>query len=191
MVTAILAFIEVIILVVMHFKNGNKEAAKVEEKTNDVTGEAEKDTFRVADKNVPTIVPENKPAAVAAKKNSINKRKISVENIQTLTSRPKKDSTVLSVATAERTVEVKEVSDEKMLEILTEIRQEKTESGIAVKCVSIQIVNRINADNGHKIAKFLRENGYVISGREVVKGTQNGIKLTSVGPCLKLSIGAL
>jgi hypothetical protein len=188
LVTAILAFIEVVILVVIHFKNGSKETSKAGDKTDEITNQVAKDTFSVSNKKLGKVVAESKPSQTGAKKDNIDKRKMNAENIQSAAKGSDSDSSDLSFGTTKK---VEEVSEEKMVEILNEIRHEKTDDSNVARCVTIKIVNRSNARNGNKIARFLMKNGLIISGREVVKGTQNGIKIISTGPCVQLSIGAL
>jgi hypothetical protein len=68
---------------------------------------------------------------------------------------------------------------------------ERLKANNTAKCISIQIVNSTNAENGSMIATYLRKNGYIISGREVVQGSQKGIHINAEGPCLTLAIGSL
>lgn len=203
LVTALLAIIEVIVLVVLHNNKAKKAAAKISQKTRQMPGqtigEVKKDTtvpIRVAPKKVivtttgkdttaktvePAIAKKDTPVIVEAVNEKVNIVKQKILNDSGISSGTKPAE--IKIASV--------VSDEKMVEILDDVTAYKNEANIAANCISIQIIDNSNAENGNKIANYLRKNGYVISGREVVKGRQQGIKIVSNGPCIKLAIGKL
>jgi hypothetical protein len=115
-----------------------------------------------------------------------------------VTTRPKvadtrkaKDTTLMRKPGLATAAKPNTLSDEKMAEILNEVKLAQQNSNTTTKCVSVKIVNSSNAENGFKIANYLRKNGYIISGREVIGGSQKGIQITTAGPCLKLTIGTM
>jgi predicted RecB family endonuclease len=189
LVIAVLVLVGVVILVVIHFKDWSKETVKTEEKRVD-TG-ALKETPTVAGDNFEKSPERIKQAEPVAKKKSGTTKRTTQEITIPAIQKSVEDLSDAGVTPTKKVKEVKEVSNEKMLEILNELKMEKAYAPNSAKCVSIRIVSSSNAENGYKIAKFLRANGYVISGREVVKGNQDGIKITTVGPCIKLAIGTL
>jgi hypothetical protein len=202
LITAILAFIEVIILLVIHYrKPGDAAVSQKEEpqQTPPETKETPKPLARAAHvKDDPKPAQNNtlqrvKPATVA--ESPVKKVLKDTARLPAIKDKlvPKiaankvvKDSAVaIDKSTAQP------VTDDEMFNILNQIRLEKVQSNTSSNCVQVRIVNSSNAGNGSKIANYLRKNGYVISGREVVQGNQKGIEVKGGGPCIKLTIGTL
>lgn len=198
-ITAILAFIEIIILVVIHFKNTNRVVVNIEEKPKEIPKEIPKqipaealiDTGKVVAVDLPKAIAENNHPDSTAEKDTVEIRKPVAIQPVTAKKNVLKDTAVIHEAKPKEIETVTQVSEEKMVQILNELRMEKMQANNPAKCVTIQIVNNSNAENGYKIANYLRQNGYVISGREVVRGTQKGIQIDAAGPCIKLAIGSL
>lgn len=200
LITALLAFIEVIVLVVIHYKNSNKATAKKPEQAKEMPTAAASDTPKAAPVVQPKGIAENKPKDTITKKDT-------VQIITPAAEKPVTEKPVVAKAPAERKIlrdttalppakpkeikVAKKVSSEQMFEILNEVRMEKLKVNNTAKCISIQIVNSANEENGSMIANYLRKNGYIISGREVIQGSQKGIEVNAEGPCVKLTIGTL
>jgi hypothetical protein len=203
LVTALLAIIEVVILVVLHNNKAKKATAKISEKPKQrspqTIAEVKKDTttnipatpLQVIVTTPPKDTIAKNVAPLIAKKDTPQIIKPVVEKLKIAKRKPLKDSAILPVAKPAEIKKASAVSDEQMAEILNDVRTQKNESNKPVNCISIQIIDDSNAENGNKIAGYLRKNGYIISGREVVKGTQKGVKMMSNGPCMKLAIGTL
>ncbi|MDB5249864.1 MAG: hypothetical protein JWQ40_4258 [Segetibacter sp.] len=86
---------------------------------------------------------------------------------------------------------LKQLSQQKMAEILNKIQSEKNKNKNASNCIQIQKTNTSNVENAFAIAKFLNSNGFIISGRLTVPGSQEGFHIEAVGSCIKLTIGSL
>jgi hypothetical protein len=186
-ITAILAFVEVVILVVLHFKKTDKPVVKTQEKPKEIARQPAKDTSKVVVSHLPEPIPVKE---LVAQKDTTEIIKPLAKKTQPVVQKLK-DSAVVKVTKPKESKSVKPVSEERMFEILNEVRMVKMQANNPAKCVSIRIVSSTNAENGSRIANYLRKNGYVISGREVVAGTQKGIQVDASGPCIKLAIGAL
>lgn len=195
LITAFLALVEVIILVVLHFKNAaEKPVVKVEEKQKQAQSST---SGKTAEKNAAGLrdVTGSKtvPAAQAdppLKKDNVQIVKPEAAKTQQLVQKGPEDTVTKPIAKPKE-VKQHKVSDDKMFEILNQVKLEKLQANNTAKCVTIQIINSTNAENGFRIANYLRKNGYVISGREVVSGTQRGIQIDASGPCVKLAVGDL
>lgn len=199
LITAVLAIIEIIILVVIHFTKANKAVVKTEEKPKEMPREMPKEEAKVAATDTPKmavvkppeVIAKNKQKDSVPKKDTIQIIRPAVEKRKPKAVKPVKDT---AAAEAESLSEIKvarKVSSDDMFRILNDIRMEKLQANNPAKCISIQIINSSNAENGSTIANYLRKNGYVISGREVISGNQDGVRINAEGPCIKLSIGNL
>ena len=196
---AIVAFIVVIVLAVIHYRKIGKAVVKTDAPTKQLVGEMKKkDSGFIVSGN------QKEPEQIGIKEKGKAQQKDTV--IEKVTAEIKNSApeqtelTAKQVAidtTSKKPLKPKEielaksVSEDKMFEILNQLKLKKLESDNVAKCVSIRIVNTSNAENGNMIAKFLRKNGYIISGREIVQGSQNGITIDAEGTCLRLVIGNL
>ncbi|MCW3109438.1 MAG: hypothetical protein JWQ09_3944 [Segetibacter sp.] len=198
LITALLAFIEIIILVVIHFKNANKAVVKTQVKPKEMPKVAVSDTPKVAAVIPSEVMSKNEQKDTVAKKDTTEiikppaeVIKPPVEKAPPKPKKPVKDTSVIPATMPKEVKIAKNVSSEEMFQILNDIRLEKSQANNPAKCISIQIIDNSNAENGFRIANYLRKNGYVISGREVIQGSQKGIQINATGPCIKLTVGDL
>ncbi len=198
-VIAIVAFVAIIMLVVHHFNNAPKSRMIAVQKGKEApAGEPDakvkeviKDTVEpVAEDGSKTQI-KTTPEQIAANDTGKTIKTVVQKNKPIVKAKRLEDTLSIQSLTFEETEKAERVSDEQMAQILNDINTEKAQLSTASKCVTVRIVNSRNADNGFKIANYLRRNGFVISGREVVKGTQKGIQIDAAGPCIKLVIGNL
>jgi hypothetical protein len=183
---AILALIGIVILAVLHFNNAPKPVVNTGEKSTEVPGENTKEKIAEVVKNTAKPVSTKEPKIVTQSKQSPVARKT-----KPVLSERSKDTTDVNETEPAEIETVEKVSDEQMSRILDDVRAEKTIANHAARCVAIRIVNRRNAENGFKIANYLRKNGFVISGREIIKGNEKGIHIEAAAPCIRLTVGNL
>ena len=208
-ITLLLALIEVVVLVVLHFKNDIKSIANIKKGKIEVRKIKEpvlaktqkkiieqiavpiKDTQKIAlSQPLPSsTVADNKPKDTIPKKTPPVVAKLLVEPTKPLIIKAAKDTLVKTAA--KETLISEPVSSEKMVQILNDVRGETQQVNNFTKCISIQIVDNSNVENASVIANYLRRNGYIISGREIVPGSRKGIQINAEGPCIKLTIGTL
>lgn len=85
----------------------------------------------------------------------------------------------------------RQLSGEEMTQLLMDINAAKAKLNNQTKCIQIRKTQTSNIDNGFEIATFLKQKGYVISGREVVNASIKGILIDAGASCIKLTIGNL
>ena len=204
-ITAILAFIEIIILVVIHYKDTGNALVKTKDKpaefelTKQQDIQQKKTTIGQGVKSntssvvlQPTkVLPENRSLASTTKKDTNYLKQNVAEQMITGSEKHLQDTAILPGSHRREIETVKKISDSEMFQILNDVRIEKMQANNWTKCVTIKIVNNSNAKNGSKIANYLRKNGYSISGREVINGTLRGIQINATGACIQLTIGTL
>lgn len=78
-----------------------------------------------------------------------------------------------------------------MVKILNNIRAEKQKVGSNSNCIQILKTNKSNITNAFALADFLKSYGFVISGREKIVSSSNGIKIIARGNCIKVMLGRL
>jgi hypothetical protein len=78
-----------------------------------------------------------------------------------------------------------------MTQLLGDINAKKLKANNPTKCIQIRKTKASNIDNGFEIATFLKQHGFVISGREVVSTNTKGILIDATASCIKLTIGSL
>ncbi len=192
LVTFVLAVIEVMILFVIHKRNTPETALN---KPNENTGQLpteKKDTFKGLAKNmVQSTLPQVIKKDIVVKKDTTAATKPVSKTSSSVNQELQAVNAVSDENKRKDAKVVKPVDSNKMFQILNEVRLEKLQANNPTKCISIQIINNSNAENGFMIANYLRNNGYVISGREVVAGSQKGIQVDATGTCIKLSVGDL
>lgn len=85
----------------------------------------------------------------------------------------------------------KQLSNEKMVQILNDIKAEKERLGSKSNCVQIIKTETSNVQNAFMLATFLRSYGYIISGREKISDNSNGIIIDAKNNCITVTIGTL
>jgi|GEM_PF-5521888 len=81
------------------------------------------------------------------------------------------------------------LSEVEMKEMLNSIDVEKTKNNNIANCIKIRKTTSSNIENWQMVPTFLREKGFIISGREVVNKDIEGIRIEVGGECLILTIG--
>lgn len=190
LITAILACIEVIILVVIHFRNKNKPVANTRKNVQEVA-KVVRDSLKPTVVNESKVIAENKQKPADTMKKTNEPIKPVAEKPEIPVQKDVEDTPDIQAIKPKEVKVVRTVSNEKMFQILNEVRLKKMVANNPSKCVSIQIINSDNAENGSRIATYFRNNGYVISGREVISGSQKGIQIDATGSCISLAIGSL
>lgn len=74
-------------------------------------------------------------------------------------------------------------------QVLNQLNAHKEALGGNTRCVKIRQTSSSNVNNGFKIAEYLKQNGYFISGRETVSGKVKGALVSNNGGCLVVTIG--
>lgn len=86
-------------------------------------------------------------------------------------------------------VEKAEWTDATRQQVLSQLNARRDALGGKTKCVKIRQTATSNVSNGFKIAEYLKQNGYFISGRETVSRKVKGAEVSTAGECLVVTIG--
>lgn len=76
-----------------------------------------------------------------------------------------------------------------MRNILSQIKASQAKANSQSHCVQIQKSAGSNVTNAFKLAEYLQQNGFIISGRETVSAKVEGIKIDVSGACVKVTVG--
>lgn len=85
----------------------------------------------------------------------------------------------------------KELTNGEMVQVLNNIKAEKQRLGSNSNCVQIIKTETSNVQNAFMLANFLKDYGYVISGREKIPTNSNGINIDVQNNCIMITIGTL
>ena len=85
----------------------------------------------------------------------------------------------------------KQLTNLEMIEILHQIKAEKQKLGSNSNCVQLIKSETSNISNVFMLANFLKGYGFVISGREKISATINGININMAEQCITISVGTL
>lgn len=94
-------------------------------------------------------------------------------------------------AEAVKAIAQRELTHQEMVQLLNDINAKRASLNNQTKCIQIRKTQASNIDNGFEIATFLKQNGFIISGREVVSSNNTGISIDASESCIKLTIGTL
>lgn len=86
---------------------------------------------------------------------------------------------------------LRQISLQEMEEVFNDIRLKKIKANNTTNCIHLQMANNSNVENMVEITNYLRNNGYVIAGREVIAGEHKGIQIDATGTCIYLVIGKI
>lgn len=84
-----------------------------------------------------------------------------------------------------------ELTNLRMAEILADINTAKQKVGSGSNCVQILKSTKSNITNAFALAEYLRNSGYVISGREKIDNKISGIRIDATFKCIKVIVGTL
>jgi hypothetical protein len=191
LVVGILAVLEVAFIYFFTYrKKDSKAVAEVTQTTPENATPAP-----ISVKEAPKVKVEQKPKAEARKEFT------AVDTVKT--ANPIAEATTGSYTSLVEPAEIitepkpvvknirKKLSQQKMMEILNQIKLEKTNLNSLSNCVQIRKTNTSNVENAFEIAKFLNTKGYTISGRLTVPQNQKGIHVVVSGSCITLTIGTI
>jgi len=85
--------------------------------------------------------------------------------------------------------QAKELHNDEMQSILNSLNEEGLKRNSLYKCVKLLKTKTSNISNWDELSVFLRQNGFIIAGREVVNKEVNGIEMDVTGECLLLTVG--
>jgi len=85
----------------------------------------------------------------------------------------------------------KQLTHNQMIEVLHKIRAEKQKSGSNSNCVQLVKSTSSNISNVFGLADFLKGYGFVISGREKIPESSNGINVNVMSDCISVTVGTL
>jgi hypothetical protein len=102
-----------------------------------------------------------------------------------------RDTTKKAVAIKVAKKQNKLLSEQRMQQILNDVKLEKTKANSFSNCIQIRKTNSSNVTNAFKVADFLRTKGYSISGRMTVNSNQKGITVNPEGSCITITIGSI
>jgi hypothetical protein len=131
-----------------------------------------------------------KQAVVEVKKppvKIIEQKKIDTAKLKLVKVEPKP---VKTEATPELKVE-KELTGEKMMEIMNDLNAERIKLNKTSRCVKIRKTATSNVSNAFKIVDYLKAKGFIISGREESSKKQHGITIDGSGDCFVVTIGSM
>lgn len=139
--------------------------------------------------NVPDKISKPEPVAPAKK----------IKNIKSVSATkklPKKKGLALLSAPDQYSLHngkaiQKQLNTGDMMRILNDIRSEKEQLGNNSNCVQIIKTKNSNIRSAFMLARFLRNYGFVISGREKADGNGTGIKINARGNCIKIVLATL
>jgi len=197
-ITGALALIEVIIIVFITPSNHaearhtqknvvkpKQEAAQVQKPADTPKAAAAPVAKRVVEFIAPTPTVKPTPTEkLTAKKVDSTPLKHPIKSTKTDTT--PKAPPVKTDKTPERLL-----SQQSMVQLLNNIKLEKTKANNSSNCVQIRKTSSSNVSNAFEVADFLKKHGYIISGRMTTGSTQKGIAINAVGSCLTVTIGSM
>ncbi|MCW3105752.1 MAG: heat shock protein DnaJ domain protein [Segetibacter sp.] len=105
--------------------------------------------------------------------------------------KPVEVSTSVALILNNEKVLEKQLTNAQMIQVLNDIKAEKEKHGNNSNCVQIIKTESSNIQNAFKLANFLRSNGFIISGREKIPASSNGINIDAKYNCIRVTIGTM
>ncbi len=84
-----------------------------------------------------------------------------------------------------------DLSEDAMEAFLVRLKGEKRNLNNSSNCIQIRKTKTSNIDNAFDLATFLSNNGYIISGRQIVSNEVNGIAIDANENCIIITIGKM
>lgn len=159
----------------------------VEPAKEDVIRQNEIAALQIAEKD--KIEKMKTEKAIAAKKvaaqDAISKE-IAARNIVAKDNNAKE---IITKDVVEETIAREQLSPQEMSKIINEIKREKTRTHNSSNCIQVCKTRNSNVENAFDIARLLGQEGFIIAGRETVRGDNEGVQIDASGSCIRIVIG--